>query len=214
MKSLRIDLGSEFDNKDVTELVERYGIEVDPTPGGAHWAGGVDRGPTWHSRRMICATVSETGLPMEDVLVGCIIATNTMGQVHGFTPEQHAFGKNRTNIVSFSPPSMVDYTTVPMEHQNSITNRLHAMQVARDMHHKCSLKESLYRAMRLNVRNVDFVGNIGDKVWFWRDPKFKGDQTWRGPGVICGKDDIMYMIRMAGGYLDAIPTMSCIMPKG
>ena len=41
MKSLRIELGSEFDNKDVTELAERYGIEVDPNPGGAQWAGGV-----------------------------------------------------------------------------------------------------------------------------------------------------------------------------
>ena len=88
MKSLRIDLGSEFDNKDVTELVERYGIEVDPTPGGAHWAGGVIEAQHGTLRRMICATVSETGLPMEDVLVGCIIATNTMGQVRGFTPEQ------------------------------------------------------------------------------------------------------------------------------
>ena len=40
MRSLRKDLGSEFDSKDVTELAERYGIEVDRTLGGAHWAGG------------------------------------------------------------------------------------------------------------------------------------------------------------------------------
>ena len=154
---------------------------------------------------MICATVSETGLPLEDCLVGCIIATNTMGQVHGFTPEQIAFGKNRTNVVTFAPPSLVDYTTIPMDHQNAMTSRLTAMQVARDVHHKCSVKESLYRAMRLNVRTVDFVGNIGDKVWFWKDPKFKGDQTWRGPGVICGKDDLLYMVRMGGGVSSRHP---------
>ena len=40
MKSLRVDLGSEFDNSQVQELSERYGFELDPTPGGAHWAGG------------------------------------------------------------------------------------------------------------------------------------------------------------------------------
>ena len=96
-------------------------------------------------RRMLCATIAETGCPLEDCLVGCIIASNTMGQVHGFSPEQHAFGKNRTNVTSFSPPSLVDYTTVPMEYQNEITNRLHAMQVARDVYHKCHTKEHLFR---------------------------------------------------------------------
>ena len=40
MKSLRIDLGTEFDNQKVIELSEKYGFEIGPTPGGAHWAGG------------------------------------------------------------------------------------------------------------------------------------------------------------------------------
>ena len=40
MKSLRIDLGTEFDNQKVIELSGKYGFEVDPSPGGAHWVGG------------------------------------------------------------------------------------------------------------------------------------------------------------------------------
>ena len=189
------------------------GLSWIPPPGGHIGRGGVIEAQHGTLQRMICATVSETGLPLEDVLVGCIIATNTMGQVHGFTPEQIAFGKNRTNVVSFSPPSLVDYTTVLMDHQNAMTNRLTAMQVARDVHHKCSVKESLYRAMRLNVRTVDFVGNIGDKVWFpgFGDPKFKGDQTWRGPGVICGKDGLLYMGRMGGGLPTASPPFATLL---
>ncbi len=43
MKSLRIDLGSEFDNAQVQELSERYGLELDPDPRGAHWRGGLSR---------------------------------------------------------------------------------------------------------------------------------------------------------------------------
>ena len=80
-------------------------FSVDPTPGGAHWAGGgVIEAQHGTLRRMMCATMSETGCPLEDCLVGCIIVSNTMGQVHGYTPEQHAFGNNRTNVVSFPPP--------------------------------------------------------------------------------------------------------------
>ena len=160
--------------------------------------GGVIEAQHGTLRHMMCATMSETGCPSEDCVVGCIIASNTLGQVHGNTPEQHAFGKNLTNVVSFPPPSLVDYTTVPMEYQNSINNRLHAMQVARDVYHKCHAKEQLFRAMRLNTWTIPFKGVVGDKVWFWRDPKFKGDQSWKGPGVICGVDDVMYQIRMGG----------------
>ena len=40
MKSLRIYLGTKFDNKKFIELSEKYAFEIDPTPGGAHWAGG------------------------------------------------------------------------------------------------------------------------------------------------------------------------------
>ena len=155
------------------ELSEKYGFDVDPTPGGAHWAGKIVEAQHGTLRRMLSATISDSGCPLEDCLVGCIIATNTMGQVHGYTPEQHAFGKNRSNVVMFSPPSLVDYTSIPMEYQNSITNRLHAMQVARDVYHKCHTKEQLFRAMRLNTRVIPFKGEIGDKVWFWRDPKLK-----------------------------------------
>ena len=86
MKSLRIDLGSEFDNKKVIELSEKYNFALDPTPGGAHWAGGVIEAQHGTLRRMLCATIAETGCPLEDCLIGCIIASNTMGQVHGFTP--------------------------------------------------------------------------------------------------------------------------------
>ena len=155
------------------ELSEKYGFDVDPTPGGAHWAGKIVEAQHGTLRRMLSATISDSGCPLEDCLVGCIIATNTMGQVHGYTPDQHAFGKNRSNVDTFSPPSLVDYTSIPMEYQNSITNRLHAMQVTRDVYHKCHTKEQLFRAMRLNTRVVPFKGEIGDKVWFWRDPKLK-----------------------------------------
>ena len=32
MKGLRVDLGTEFDNKKVIESAEKYGFQVDPTP--------------------------------------------------------------------------------------------------------------------------------------------------------------------------------------
>ena len=86
-----------------------------------------------------------------------------------------------------------------MEYQNAVTNQLYAMQVAQSVYHKCHTKEQLFRAMRANTQVIPFKGDIVDKVWFWRDPKFKGDLTWRGPGVICGMD--------GGGAHVGIPTM-------
>ena len=174
-------------------------LKLAPPPVVHIGRGGVIEAQHGTLRRMFCATIAETGCPLEDCLVGCIIATSTLGQVHGSTPEQHAFGKNRTNGVSFFPPSVVDYTSVPMEYQKSMTNRLHAMQVARDVYHKRHTKERLFRPMRLNTRVIPLKGEIGDKVWFWRDPKFKEDQTWRGPSVICGVHPVLYQMRIGGG---------------
>ena len=68
MKSLQIDLGSEFDNKKVIKLAEKYAFEIDPTPGGAHWAGGGYQRTTWpFEAHALCHNfrnwVSSRGLP-------------------------------------------------------------------------------------------------------------------------------------------------------
>ena len=146
------DLGSEFANGEVRSLADSYGMEVKHTAGQAHWSGGRVESKHGPLRRMLSATVSESGESAEFCLPSVVMARNSMTLVHGYSPEMLALGRNLHGELSSSDAPTTMGTCRSTAYSGYVARFLYSTQMAREAYHAAEAKTRLQVALNSRVR--------------------------------------------------------------
>ena len=118
-------------------------------------------------RRMLSASVLETGESPEFCLPSVCMARNTMTYVHGFTPAQLAFGRNLHRELSSDGPAPSMGGTRAEAYSNYAYKHLQAIQIAGETFHTAEAKTRVAKALNSKKRPEGFQGDLGDKVLYW-----------------------------------------------
>ena len=193
------DNGGEFSNSDVTELCEKFNLELNTTAAEAAWSNGmVERHHTMLADNVRKVT-DNSNCSLDLAIAWSVSAKNSLSNVYGFSPNQLVFGRN-INLPS------VHHDRLSAQNEtcgNSTLARnliaLHKTRQAFILQESC---EKLRRALNRQVRNFsDIQYQIGDKVYYKRN----NSHEWRGPAKILGCDKSQYLLKHGGNYVRVHP---------
>ena len=124
-------------------------------------------------------------------------ARNTLHNNHGFSPNQLVFSFNPQlpNIGEDSPSALEKVTPSQI-----VANNLTALWKSREEFIKADANERIRRALSQSIRKTeDEHVDIGNYVYYKRD----GEDKWRGPARVIGKDGKVNLLRHGGQILRA-----------
>ena len=71
--------------------------------------------------------------------------------------------------------------------------------------YKHDIRERCLRAERMNARQTVDSFELGDAVYFWKEPNQKGIPGWRGPGNEIGIGKSLVIVQWGGGIFRMHP---------
>ena len=133
-------------------------------------------------------------LDWETALSWALFAKNALHSVHGFSPYQMVFGKNRQlpSVITSLPPAL-EATTI----SQVVADNINAMYASRKKFIEAETSERIRRALRKNVRTYDENYETGDKVY----SKLSNSDKWRGQGHVIGRDGVVIFVHHGGTYV-------------
>lgn len=210
--SIITDEGPEFVNDEFLTFGERFDFVVKAVAAQAHWAMG--QVETQHRLlRKMCEIILHEDL---DLSIAQAVAQVTMAYNYmpiaalGFSPNQLVFG-TATKWPDFqgaSLPALSGYVN-PLNYSGSYIEKfLRNLYAARAAFHKadviCKLERAEKGCLPMGRRNQTDL-QVGDEVLYYREPKFKGQVSWRGPGKVLGVSDTVILIRHGGHVTSKAP---------
>ena len=193
------DNGGEFSNSDVTELCEKFNLELNTTAAEAAWSNGmVERHHTMLADNVRKVT-DDNNCSLDLAIAWSVSAKNSLSNVYGFSPNQLVFGRN-INL----PAVHHDRLSAQNETCKNATLARHliALHKTRQAFISQESCEKLRRALNRQVRNFsDIQYQIGDKVYYKRN----SNHEWRGPAKILGCDKSQYLLKHGGNYVRVHP---------
>ena len=139
--------------------------------------------------------VSETKCNTHIALAWAVAAHNALQNNKGFSPNQLVFGYNPVfpNVLDSEPPALEVTTTSEI-----VADNLNAGHAARREFLKNESSEKIRRALSHQVREDDVASlRNGDSVFYKRN----GENKWRGPGNVIGRDGKQVLVRHGGTYV-------------
>ena len=212
-KKILTDNGGEFNNNEFRSMGENFNIEMICTAAESPWSNGVCERLNAVLKDNVLKIREEQKCSLETALAWAVAARNSLHNNHGFSPNQlvFSFNTNIPNIINDKPPALENITSSQV-----VANNLEALRKSREEFIKADASERIRRALSRNIRNTDEeVIEVGCPVYYKRD----GEDKWRGPARVIGKDGKVYILRH-GGYIARVhicrikATMDkeCLMP--
>ena len=193
------DNGGEFCNSDVTELCEKFNLELNTTAAEAAWSNGmVERHHTMLADNV--RKVTDDNICSLDLAIAwSVSAKNSLSNVYGFSPNQLVFGRN-INLPS------VHHDRLSAQNEtcknSTLARHLIALHKTRQAFITQESCEKLRRALNRQVRKFsDIRYQIGDKVYYKRNKSHE----WRGPAKILGCEQSQYLLKHGGNYVRVHP---------
>lgn len=189
-KQIRYDCEGFFRSLDLVQWLEGYGIRLQPIAGEAPWQ--LDK----HSKHLETikenANLLATELPpeteLEEVISATVAAKNELHTLHGFAPNQWAFGQNCDRLESFLQQGDQVVVQQQREKRVSFEDQLKRKNEARMIFLRQDAKLRIQRAANANVRRSQTF-ETGQLVYFFRRGRGHGSRYqsfWYGPAkVIC-----------------------------
>ena len=183
---LRLDPAGAFRSRQVEEYCDRISIYLDLIPADAHWQLGVCEQAVKglkHVLDRLCAEDEE--LTPEEALALTIEVFNSREQIRGFTPIQHAFGRNPdvTGRLIKRPEALTDEMIVEnggAEFARAAQARAEAEKALCDW----QAQQRISRALNSRSR-PKATYSPGDLVYFWRTQE--SGQGRKSPGSKHGR---------------------------
>ena len=193
-RSILSDNGGEFNNEQMRCLGDHFGIKLMCTAAESPWSNGVCERRNYLLGISVQRIMRETKVNVHIALSWAVAAHNSLHNHNGFSPNQLVFGKNPAfpNILDSDPPALeIPTTKIIIDNQN-------ARDAAWEGHTCRDANERIKRALLHQVRedNVALLKN-GDSVYYKR----QGEDRWRGPGNVIGRDGKQVLVRHGGIYV-------------
>ena len=191
------DNGWEFNNEDFQSMGENYNVKEMCTASESPWSNGICERLNAVLGDNVAEIISDSQCDVATALTWAVSTRNALQNNHGFSPNQLVYGFNPSipNVFENQMPALESKTTLDV-----VANNFNAMKVAREAFIKNESNERIRRALLHNVRcdKLEDLQN-GDEVFYKRN----NEDTWRGPGVVIGKDGKQVLVQQGGTYVRA-----------
>ena len=176
------DNRGEFANKKFIEMCESMNIRFMLTAAESPFSNGLVERHNLILSEMLDKTSEDHNTDFELALAWCVIAKNSLANVHGFSPFQLALGQNPKlpSIFHDKPPALS-----PINTNKILTDNLLLLHRTRQAYIASESSEKICRALNHNVRTSGDIKYItGDSFYFKR----ANERRWREPGKVLGQD--------------------------
>ena len=187
-RNILSDNGGEFSNELQLCLGDHFGVNINCTAAESPWSNGVCERMNYLLGISVQRIMSQMGVNVHIALSWAVSARNSLHNHNGFSPNQLVFGRNPTfpNIVECDPPAL-EFSAPKI-----IADNLKAKDAAWEGHINRDANERLRRALLHQVREDDIAGlENGDRVFYKR----QGEDRWRGPANVIGRDRKVILVR-------------------
>ncbi|XP_064622512.1 uncharacterized protein LOC135484764 [Lineus longissimus] len=186
------DNGGEFDNEEVKQMGENFGIEILTTAAYSPWSNGTCERHNLTLAETIGKVRRDKNCSWEMALHWALMAKNSMSNVHGYSAHQLVFGLN-PNL-----PSVLTDRIPALEGSTSsrvLGDHIQALHAAKKAFTQAECSERIRRALRKQTRtSMNTVYRLGDRVFYKRPDK----DEWKGPGRVVGQDGVIVFVRHGG----------------
>ena len=196
-KKILTDNGGEFNNNKFRSMCDIFNIHVVCTAAESPWSNGVCERLNAVLKDSVLKTQEENHCSIETSLAWAVAARNALHNNHGFSPNQLVFGfnPNLPNIGEDSPSALENITPSQI-----VANNLIALRKAREEFLKADANERIRRALSQNIRKTEDENVVpGSYVYYKRN----GEDKWRGPARVIGKDGKVNVLRHGGQMVRA-----------
>ena len=186
------DNGGEFNNEKFRSMCENFNIQVMCTAAESPWSNGVCERLNAVLKNNVLKIQEENKCTLDTALAWAVAARNALHNNHGFSPNQLVFGSNPSipNIGEDSPVALGNITS-----SQTVADNLNAMRKSREEFIKADANERIRRALSRNIRRTeDLDVQVGSYVYYKRE----GEDRWRGPARVIGKDGKVNVVRHGG----------------
>ena len=191
-RKILTDNGGEFNNNDFRSMGENFNIDIMCTAAESPWSNGVCERLNAVLKDNVLKIHEETKCNVDTALAWAVAARNAIHNNNGFSPNQlvFSFNPNHPNIAEDRPPALENCTSSQI-----VANNLNALHKCREEFVKSDANERMKRALSHNIRKTDDENVIiGNYVYYKRE----GDDRWRGPARVIGKDGKINILRHGG----------------
>ena len=196
-KKILTDNGGEFNNNEFRSMGDNFNIEVICTAAESPWSNGICERLNAVLKDNVLKILEEQDCSLETALAWAVAARNSLHNNHGFSPNQLVFSFNPglPNIADDRPPALENVTSSQI-----VANNLNALRKSREEFIKSDANERIRRALSRNItKTEDDKVELGNFVYYKRD----GEDSWRGPARVIGKDGKINILRHGGQVVRA-----------
>ena len=189
-KKILTDGGREFQNEEVEEFTERWGIELMSTSAESPWSNGKCEKAVGVMKEGMRKLLDEKGVNEKWVLNWMLCAKNERIGEDGFSPKQKVLGRCGRGERCWEDKGPGE---VESEVEGECLEKIMKTQVK--VNELCNSGENrrrIRKALRHRIRKHPIEeAREGDRVYY----KKQGEQKWRGPGKVIGRDGKTVVIK-------------------
>ena len=196
-RKILTDNGGEFNNDKFRSMCENFNIQVMCTAAESPWSNGTCERLNAVLKNNVLKIREENQCSIGTALAWAVAARNALQNNHGFSPNQLVFGFNPSipNLGEDSPSALGNVTS-----SQTVADNLVAMRKSREEFIKADANERIRRALSNNIRRTeDHNVEVGSYVYYKRE----GEDRWRGPARVIGKDGKVNVVRHGGQIVRA-----------
>ena len=191
-RKILTDNGGEFNNEKFRSMGENFNIHVMCTAAESPWSNGTCERLNAVLKDNVLKIQEENKCTLDTALAWAVAARNALHNNQGFSPNQLVFGSNPSipNIGEDSPVALENRTSSQI-----VADNLNAMRKSREEFIKADANERIRRALSRNTRRTEDLNvEVGSYVYYKRE----GEDGWRGPARVIGKDGKVNVVRHGG----------------
>ena len=188
-KKLFSDNGGEFQNEEMLQMGEMFGIEILSTAAYSPWSNGICERHNLTLSETVEKIKADRNCSWDTALCWALMAKNSMCNANGFSPHQLVFGTNPNlpSVISDKLPALEGKST-----SQHVAEHMSSLFAARKAYTEAECSERIRRALRKQTRTyMEEIYLNGDKVYYKRP----NQNVWKGPGKVIGQDGVVVFVR-------------------
>ena len=174
-------------------MADASNIRVCTTAAESPWSNGCNERYNGILGGMVKKILEDPDCTLDMALAWPVSAKNSLENYHGFSPNQLVFGQNPNfpSCITNKPPALEESLA-----SDIVRCTLTAIHKARQDFNQKESCEKLRWSILHNIRPTGEKVSTGDLVSYRRS----GDDKWRGPGTVIGKENKQILVKHGGVY--------------
>ena len=187
------DNGREFNNDEFRSMADALNIKVFTTAAESPWSNGCNERYNGILGGMVKKILEDGDCTLDMALAWAVSAKYSLENYHGFSPNQLVFGRNPNfpSCITNKPPALEEASA-----SDTVRCILTAIHKARQAFIQKESCEKLRQSILHNIHPTGEKVSTGELVFYRRS----GDDKWRGPGTVIGKENKQILVKHGGVY--------------